>query len=160
MIAAHSFAQTQTMVFRGGELAGGNNNDIAATTSTQMLGAAQQVMKGDYQSAERSYTEMIEAGQQDANIYIQRATIRRELQDQKGSLSDAQIAAQLASRDIAANPNNSSAYHMRSRALRLLGRFDEASRDLKHAMRLNGRKEWQNDFQAIEMERRLAKAIQ
>ncbi|MGE0755286.1 MAG: tetratricopeptide repeat protein [Alphaproteobacteria bacterium] len=125
-----------------------------------MLAALSALMQGDFAKAEDLYSQVIQYNPANSEAWLQRAVVRRETQNAQGMAVDARRALSQLNAEIQASPRNGTLYHQRSVALRLLKSFDLAKKDLLTAMQLKGKSSvsFQNDLQAIELERRMASA--
>ncbi len=121
-----------------------------------MLEATAKSMKRDFRGAEDLYTRAIDANNNSIDGYLQRATMRRALNNPKGMEADATRARALIDTALSQNANNGDLYYQRSVADRMLKDFDAAERDLQAAIRLGKRGNFDTDFKAIEVERKMA----
>lgn len=133
----------------GGKLALGPEQKL-------MFQATNKFVQLDYKGAETLYTQAIAMNGNNANAYVQRGAVRRELHNTAGMKSDAERAIVLLNANLEQNTNNADLYYQRSLAHRLLKQFDAAEQDLQKAMQIANRAEWETDMKAIALERKMA----
>jgi tetratricopeptide (TPR) repeat protein len=120
------------------------------------LQAAAASMKRDFRTAEMLYSRILSINGNNEEAYEQRAIARRELGNTQGMQQDASQAVALIDGGLRQNPNSANLYYKRSIADRLLKNFDDAERDLSQAIRLGKRGNFDNDWKAIALERKMA----
>lgn len=121
-----------------------------------MLEAAAKYMKQDHRGAEALYTRAIAVNGNSIEGYLQRGLVRRELNNPKGAMDDAAQARRLIDAALTRNSNDADLYYQRSLAGRVLKDFDVAEQDLNQAIRLGKRGNFDTDFKAIAVERKMA----
>ena len=126
--------------------------------STLSIEASKLAVAGEYQRAIRIYTQLIQLDPNDADHYIQRGLIYRQVKQKNSAASDGRIALKLTDYYLQKKPSKKRrAKHMWRRAManRLLNKFDIAKRDMREAIHLKGSQRWLPDLQAIELESRI-----
>jgi tetratricopeptide (TPR) repeat protein len=121
-----------------------------------ILEAAARSMKRDFRGAEAIYTRIINTNNESIEGYLQRGLVRRSLANPQGVVEDATRARAFIDAALPQNTNNANLYYQRSLADRMLKDFDAAEQDLHQAIRLGKRDNFDNDFKAIEVERKMA----
>ncbi len=148
--------QKNTIIMDGKVINGGQGAVLTIGEEQKlMFEASNKFVAMDYKGAEALYGRVIGMNSTNANAWLQRGVIRRELGDTAGMTSDAKRALLLIDGAIGQTPN-ANLYYQRSLAERLLRQFDAAERDLREAMRLSNSNKWENDLKAIALERKMA----
>lgn len=156
LTATTASAQTQQLVFTS---KGGKANTQILMNSDQklMLEAAQKVMKKEYPAAETLYSQAILANGGNIDAYLQRAMVRRELNNPAGVQQDARMAVVLANNALQKNNRNATLFYQRGMGFRLLKDFAQARQDIAGAIRMGGGSaSWQSDLDGITMEEKAA----
>lgn len=122
----------------------------------QLLKAIEQSMKGDIRGAESTYSHIISTNNNSIEGYLQRGLIRRSLNNPQGVQADAMRAKALIDAALAQNPSSANLYYQRHLADRMLKDFTTAEQDLNQAIRLGKHGNFDTDFKAIEVERKMA----
>ncbi len=151
--AFSAMAQTsqQTFVFNGGA------NVSISSDQKLMLEAANKFVQNDLSGAESLYTQAIALNGNNTEAYLQRAVVRRELHNEEGMVSDAKTVIGLSNNALQRNPNDPTVYYQRGMGYRLLRQFDQAKADITNGMQIGGKKNWETDLKAIEIERKVIK---
>lgn len=168
-LALPAFAQTHSFKIRDGKVVsnGGQAAQQAGDAATAanreqqyMFAALSALMQKDYAQAERLYSQVIQHNQANSEAFLQRAVVQRELRNVPAMKADAKVALRLLTAEIRLQPRKHRLYHQRSMALRLLGAFDHAKKDLLTAVQLKGKSTlaYQNDLRAIELEKRMVRS--
>ena len=129
--------------------------------SVLSLQASQQAVAGHYQQAIRIYDQLIHMDPRDADHYIQRALLYRQIKNNQQSVADASVALQLAEYRLQKRSSGKRAakyYWQRSQAHRLLHQFSEAEADIRKAIQLRRDQRYLPDLQAIVLESKIYKA--
>ncbi|MDE3038142.1 MAG: hypothetical protein KGJ21_06810 [Pseudomonadota bacterium] len=121
-----------------------------------MLAAMQKVMQRDFRGAEELYGKAIAINPGNIEAWLQRALMRRELNDAAGTAADARQVVLLANRALALRPNDANLYYHRGMGYRFLRDFPDAERDIARAIRMSGQESWKTDLQATELEEKEA----
>lgn len=151
LMASPAFAEK--MVFKKG----GDSAKVQMSQESQwMLEASGKFAEGDYQGAEALYSRVIAAGGADAEAYLHRGLVRREVKNTVGMTADANAAMQILNRELQQKGDSDALYYQRSLANRLLKNFDDAESDLRRAMQLKNRAKYDTDMKAIALERKMA----
>jgi tetratricopeptide (TPR) repeat protein len=145
-------------IVMNGKVIGGDKSPSMIISDDQkyMFEASKKFMDMDFKGAEALYSRAIDANEGNANAWLQRGVVRRELGDVRGMASDAQRALIITEAAMRQNPNDADLYYQKSLAERLLKRFDVAEQDLRQAMRLSNSRKWETDLKAIALERKMA----
>ena len=137
----------------GGQTAGGGG--MAFSQEQQwMFEASGKFLHRDYKGAEEGYTKVLQSNNRHIDAYLQRAAVRREMDNGAGMQSDAKTALTLIDSELQQR-SDADLYYERSLANRLLKQFDAAEQDLRKAMSLNKSANWDNDLKAIALERKM-----
>jgi tetratricopeptide (TPR) repeat protein len=132
----------------------------AETRSTEesalMLQGAVKTMKRDFHAAEDIYSRIISMDNNNAEAYVQRGLVRRELKNTQGMEADANRAIVLIDAGLQQNPNDADLYYHRSTAERMLKNFDAAEQDLNQSIHLGKHGNFDTDWKAIALERKMA----
>jgi hypothetical protein len=155
------FAQTTTQTFVLGGPAraqgGGGPSVQIAPEQKMMFDAANLIVQRDFKGAESLYSQVIAMSRGNIEAYLQRGVVRREMGDEAGMMSDARNVVILANNALQQAPRDPTLYYRRGMGFRLLREFDQAKNDILTGMRIGGKTNWQNDLQAIDLERKVAK---
>ncbi len=161
--------QKQTFTIRGGKLVGGSGaasgqqqggggqaSRLVIDQDQQLIfSATASVLKKDYPTAEKLYSQALAIDSSNINAYLQRGFVRREMGNTQGVESDARTAITLANNALKSNPRDSDIYYQRSMALRLIHQFELAKKDILTALQLGGKQSLQNDLKAIDLEQKI-----
>ncbi len=140
------------IVFNGVPLGGGSGRLVIGEEQKLMLEAMRKVMARDYRAAEQIYSRIIGMNQGNIDAYLQRGIVRRELKDERGTVSDANAVVTLANSTLPVQPANPNLYYQRGMGFRLLRNFRQAKQDISRAIQMSGQTGWRTDLQAIELE--------
>lgn len=117
--------------------------------------AGKAAMGGDFQTAIRIYDQILSADSSNAEVYVQRSLMYRELGNVSKSMSDAAIALDLLERQFAQGRQKANLYRQRANAKRLLRKFPEAKVDMETAIKMSRSNKWVPDLQAIYLEEKM-----
>lgn len=152
-----SQAQTkQTFVFKDGKVQNAGTKIVIPKEQAIMFEAAKKTTARDYKAADTLYTKAIAINNGNISAYLQRGLVRRQLGDERGAGADAERAIALVNLRLKQAPDDAELYYQRSLGARLLGQFNAAEKDLRYAISLSSRSEWENDLKALELEKRMA----
>lgn len=152
-----ALAQTTTQTFVLGGPRGAGASVQIPPEQKMMFDAANKIVQRDFKDAESLYSQVIAMNRGNIEAYLQRAVVRREMGDEPGMQSDAGSVVTLANSALQQNPRDPTLYYQRGMGFRLLHQFDQAQSDIATGMRIGGKTNWQNDLQAIDLERKAAK---
>lgn len=137
---------------------GANAQATLSQESVLSLQASKLAVAGEYQQAIGVYNRLVRLDPNDADHYIQRGLMYRQIKQHQSGASDGKTALALADYYLQKNPSRKrQAKYLWQRAMahRLMDNYDQAKRDMRQAMRLTGSQRWLPDLQAIELESRI-----
>lgn len=133
-----------------------SSHGASTPQTTQMeIEAAKLAVSGNFQDAIRLYDQILSVDQSNADAYLQRALMYRELGNESRCMADAAIALDLIERKFAQGSKKASLYRARANAKRLLRKFGEAKADMETAIKLSRSNKWVPDLQAIYLEEKI-----
>ena len=157
-LAGPTQAQTTTFEIPQGGFAGGGA-PVLDQEGLLMLQAMQQAMNGDFKGAEAVYTSILSNNPQSADAYLHRGVLRRELKNTAGAQSDGKALVNLTNAQLQRNPRDPNLYYQRGMAYRLLGRYDQAMKDIESAIRMGGDPDWRSDLRDTMLEEKASRGI-
>lgn len=122
------------------------------------IDASQKAVAGDYQGAINLYSQLIQLDPKDADHYIARGLLYRQIKNIPKSMGDGAMVLEIANYQLQkknTGKRGAKSYWQRAQGYRLLEKFDLAQQDLQTAMRLRNDQRWMTDMQAIELESRM-----
>lgn len=134
------------------------NAAVSDPESVLTLQASQLAVNGEYGRAIGIYSQLIQIDAHDADHYIQRALLYRQIKKQQQSEQDAAMALRIADKKLqkpSKRKISAKYYWQRAQANRLLKNFKAAEADLTQAIRLRGDQKYAADMQAIVLESKI-----
>lgn len=128
---------------------------IISPAQQLLLEASQFVSKKDFASAEQIYSQIISSDGGNIDAYLQRAVVRREMDNHQGSKRDATMVTRLANATLQRDPDDAESFYHRGKAHRLLYNFEQAKKDIITAIKLSGKNRWRTELQAIALEEKI-----